>query len=159
MLNVDVEEVMVPMVAVVELVDGLEVEVEEYQLILWMNHSMLTFRCMPTVCSAQHTFFFLQPSLSLFIQLNLNHHLMVVAEEEEEEVMSVLVKHQLQILNHILQTGDEVIGVSVVEVGDEDILKSILQIDILILGLELLQTFVVVVVVEGFNKDYDQMPL
>ena len=54
----DVEEVMVPMVAVVELVDGLEVEVEEYQLILWMNHSMLTFRCMPTVCSAQHTFFF-----------------------------------------------------------------------------------------------------
>ena len=52
------------MVVVVELEDRLgvevEVEVEEYQvlaLILWMKHSMLTFRCMPTVCSAQHTFF------------------------------------------------------------------------------------------------------
>lgn len=58
MVNVDVvEEVVAPMV-VVELVDGLEVEVEEYpQLMLWMNLSMLTFRSMLMVCSAQHTFF------------------------------------------------------------------------------------------------------
>lgn len=61
MVNVDVvEEVVAPMVVVVvvELVDGLEVEVEEYpQLMLWMNLSMLTFRSMLMVCSAQHTFF------------------------------------------------------------------------------------------------------
>ena len=113
---------MVPMVAVVELVDGLEVEVEEYQLILWMNHSMLTFRCMPTVCSAQHTFFLLPPSLSQFIQLNLNHHHLMVVVAEEEVKSVVLAKHQLQILNHILQIGDEV-EVFVVEDEVEDLKK------------------------------------
>ena len=54
------EEVKV-MIVVVEPEDGLgvEVEVEECQvLIVWMKHSILTFRCMPTVCSAQPTFFF-----------------------------------------------------------------------------------------------------
>ena len=58
----ETEEVKVIMV-VVEVEDGLEVEVEveAYQflgLFLWMKHSMLTFRCMPTVRSAQHSFFF-----------------------------------------------------------------------------------------------------
>ena len=50
------------MMVAVELGDELGVEVEEYQLlglILWMKHLMSTFRCMRTVCSAQHTFFFL----------------------------------------------------------------------------------------------------
>ena len=56
MVNVD-EEVNSTMV-VVELEEGVGVEVEEYQRILWMKHSMLTFRCMPTVCSAQQYFFF-----------------------------------------------------------------------------------------------------
>lgn len=61
-VNVETEEVKVIMV-VVEVEDGLEVEVEveAYQflgLFLWMKHSMLTFRCMPTVRSAQHSFFF-----------------------------------------------------------------------------------------------------
>jgi hypothetical protein len=52
------EEVKVTMVVVVvELEDGLEVEVEDYQLLGLMKHSMLTFRCMPTVCSAQTSFF------------------------------------------------------------------------------------------------------
>ena len=57
------EEVKVMMVVVerLEPEDGLrvEVEVEEYQVpIWWMKHSILTFRCMPTVCSAQPYFFF-----------------------------------------------------------------------------------------------------
>jgi hypothetical protein len=82
-----------------------------------------------------------------------------VAAAEEEEV--ILVKHQLQILNHILQTGDEVEGVSAVEGGVEveEILKLLsFGIDTLILELELLRTFVVVVVVEAL-KNYDRMPL
>ena len=73
---------------------------------------------MPTVCSAQPYFFFFPLlSQSLFIQLDLKLHPMAVAEEEGV----ILVNHQLQILNHILRTGDEVEG-SVVEV-EEDILK------------------------------------
>ena len=133
---------------------GVGVEVEDYQVILWMKHSMLTFRCMLTVCSAQHTFFFFLSSL-LFIQLNLklNH----TAVEEEEVV------HQFQILNRILQTvlqvGDEVVEASVVEVEVEDFLKRQIGVDTVKLGLELLQMLVVVVVaVEGL-KDYDRMPL
>ena len=115
MANVDGAEEVKVMIVVIELEDGLGVEVEVLGLILWMKHSMLTFRCMPTVSSAQHTLFFKK---SLFIQLNLNLHLTAVAEEEEV----MLVNHQLQILNRILQTGDEV-EVSVVEVEVEDILK------------------------------------
>ena len=143
------------MMVVVEPEDGLGVEVEECQvLILWMKHSILTFRCMPTVCSAQPTFFFSRCYQSLLIQLNLKLHPTAVAEEEV-----MLVNLQLQILNHILQTvlqtGGEV-EVSVVEV--EDILKRIFGIDIVILGLELLRTVVVVVVVEGL-KNYSRTPL
>ena len=139
------------MMVAVELGDELGDEVEEYQLlglILWMKHSMSTFRCMRTVCSAQHTFFFLV--IIVVIQLDLN---LLLTELAEEEVM--LVNHQLQILNRILQSGDEV-EVSVVEDEVGDILKGNLGIDILTLGLELLQTFVVVL--EGL-KGYDQMRL
>lgn len=46
--------------------------------------------------------------------------MVVVAEEEVKSV--VLVKHQLQILNHILQIGDEV-EVFVVEDEVEDLKK------------------------------------
>jgi hypothetical protein len=68
----------------------------------------------------------------------------------------VLVNHQLQILNRILHTGDEV-EVFVVEV--EDVLKRIFEIDIEILGLELLRMVVVVAVVEEGLQDHDWMPL
>ena len=51
-------------IVIVEAEDGgveveVEVEVEEcLGLILWMKHLTSTFRCMPTVRSAQPTFFF-----------------------------------------------------------------------------------------------------
>ena len=73
----------------------------------------------------------------------------------EEAVM--LVNHHHQILNRILQSGDEA-EVLVVEVEVEVILKWIFGIDTLTFGLELLRTSVVVVVVEVL-KDYDRMPL
>ena len=66
MVNVDAAEEVKAMMVVVEPEVGLgvEVEVEECEiLILWMKHSISTFRCMPTVCSAQSTFFF-SPLLS-----------------------------------------------------------------------------------------------
>lgn len=47
---------------------------------------------------------------------------MVVVAEEEVKSVVVLVKHQLQILNHILQIGDEV-EVFVVEDEVEDLKK------------------------------------
>jgi hypothetical protein len=53
MVNVDAAEEVKVMMVVVEPEDGLGVEVEEYhvlRLILWIKHSILTFRWLPTVC-------------------------------------------------------------------------------------------------------------
>jgi hypothetical protein len=111
-------------VTMVEAEDGgvevveVEVEVEECQgLILWMKHSISTFRCMPTVRSAQLIFFFFGVVITP-IQLILQLHLTGLAEEV------ILVKYHNQILSlllqTVLQTGDEA-EVFVVEV--EDILR------------------------------------
>lgn len=125
-----------------------EEEVEEYQnLISWMKHWILTFRCMPTVRSAQKILFF-YPCYHFHGTIQLIWKLLTVLVE----IMLVIYQTQFPRRRMRVQTGDEE-EVPVVEVG-EDI--NNLGADTVTLGLELLQT--IVIVIEEL-KNYDRMHL
>ena len=119
---------------------GVEEEVEELKfLIFWMMHSILIFRYMPTVRSAQRL---------VIILIDRNHFQLILKQHPTAVAEATLIKLQTQIPGRVLQIEDEV-EVSVV--GVEDTLRCILGIDIMNMELELLRRMVIVAVEDPEN--------